>query len=381
MRKVVVFRGPLGAALSIAILGCGDASRRTEVSVPVAWQLDPVPLVELGEADGRPSEVFSRITAVALLGDGGTVVGDGASGTLRVFGPDGTFERQMGGEGQGPGEFAYLGSLHVLTADTVLAYDPVAYRLSTFARSGELLATTQMEAGGGAPEVYLGRDTRGKHLVSLIRPSPRDASHVTSDAMELRRYSSEGESWVSLGVFPGMRRVRSPVPLSPHFIGAVLGDTVFVTDGLLPVLIAIAQSDSSAVTVESGASPWTREEAWARLASNLAGADERDRLEATRDQPAWDSIPRYSDVLPDPAGMLWLKEYDPGTDSHWVLRQRTGGAWTVVSPRGRRIALVAVPEGFRLMAVGHERVAGVSLDSLGVERVLVYRLVRSGPAA
>jgi hypothetical protein len=378
MRRSVVFRGPLGAALSIAILGCGDGSPRTEVSLPVAWQLDPVPLVELGEADGRPSEVFSRITAIALLGDGGTVVGDGASGTLRVFGPDGTFERAMGGEGQGPGEFAYLGSLHVLTADTILAYDPAAYRLSTFTRSGGLLATMQVEADGGAPEVYLGRDRRGEHIVSLIRLSPRDPSRVTSDAMELRRYASEGESWVSLGVFPGMRRVRSPVPLSPHFMGAVLGDTVFVTDGLMPVLVAIAQSDSSAVAVESGANPWTREEAWDRLASNLEGADARDRLEATRDQPAWDSIPRYSDVLPDPSGALWLKEYDPGTDSHWVNRRRTGGAWTVVSPSGRRLALVTVPEEFRLMAVGHDRVAGVSRDSLGVERVLVYRLVRSG---
>jgi hypothetical protein len=23
-------------------------------------------------------------------------------------------------------------------------------------------------------------------------------------------------------------------------------------------------------------------------------------------------------MLSDPAGAIWLKEYDPGTDSHWV---------------------------------------------------------------
>ncbi len=378
LRRVAVCWCVVGIAAVSAIQGCSEPPA-SDLPLAAGWELDPRPLVELGELDGSPPETFSRLADVGLLGDGGVVVADGASGTLRIFGPDGTFEREMGREGQGPGEFAFLGSLHVLAGDTLLVYDPVAYRLTTFSRSGELLGTLQMETGGGAPEAYLGRSTSGAHLVALIRPEPRDASRVTADVIEVRRYAPDGGSWVSLGVFPGMRRARSPVPLSPHFVGAVLGDTVFVTDGLLPSLTRFSTFDSSSVAVEAGPVELLPGEAWERLAGAVDDDALRERLGATRDGPTWDSIPRFSDLLPSRGGTLWLKEYDSARDSHWVLRQRTGGRWTVVSPGGRRIASVAMPDDFRLTAVGADRVAGISKDSLGLEHVRVYRVERPAP--
>lgn len=88
-------------------------------------------------------------------------------------------------------------------------------------------------------------------------------------------------------------------------------------------------------------------------------------------------IPVISELLSDHRGRLWTKRYEPAIDSHWLLRQRTGGSWLVMEPGGDPVALVSMPDGFRLMDVRGDRVAGVSRDELGVERVEVRRLDRS----
>lgn len=359
--------------------GCSDASEARSASSTARWELAPTASIEVGEIDGAPEEVFSRISAVALLGDGGLAVGNASSATVRVFDAGGAFENEFGGEGQGPGEFSYLGSVRVVGGDTILAYDPVAFRLSVFTRSGQLLETIRMEPGDGAPEVYLGRDRLGQHLVALIRPTARDQSTVTADLMEVRRYSPDGSEWTSLGTFPGMRRMRSPVPLSPHFIGAVLGDTAFVTDGLVAMVAALGPLGPSGGTtrvIEATHADEGPTVARRHLREAIEDTAVADRLRDAEATGRWDSVPRFSEVLPDPTGLLWLKQYDPRTDSHWVSRRRTGGIWTVSSTDGKRVAEVAVPDDFRLMSTGPGRVAGVRIDELGVERVVVYVLRR-----
>ena len=367
--------------LCLGMHACDDGSDPVGDGSLARWVLDPTPRMELGEFDGEPEEVFSRISGVGLLGDGGVVVGNAASGTLRVFDARGVFELELGGEGEGPGEFAYLAHVRVLDGDTILAYDPVAYRLSLFTRSGQTHATVQMDATNGAPEVYFGRDGRGQHLVALIRPEPRDPTEVTADVMELRRYGADGAVWESLGTFPGMRRMRSPVPLSPHLIGAVLGDTVFVTDGLSAQVRAIAPAGASSRIVDGAEVVWTPSEARQRLEDHIDDPAVAQRLQDAGVATVWDSVPHFSDALPDPGGHLWLKRYDPATDSHWVSRRRSGGLWIVATTDGVPVAEVVMPDSFRLMAVGPDRVAGVHTDELGVERVVVYSLQRVGGAA
>ena len=71
-----------------------------------------------------------------------------------------------------------------------------------------------------------------------------------------------------------------------------------------------------------------------------------------------------------------MKAYDPAVDSHWRLRGRTGGTWTVLDGDGEVVAKAAVPRGFRLMDIRGDRVVGVSRDELGVEYVEVRALQR-----
>lgn len=233
-----------------------------------------------------------------------------------------------------------------------------------------------MEASDGAPEVYLGRDEVGQHLVALIRPTARDPNAATADLMEVRRYSPDGSDWVSLGTFPGMRRIRSPVPLSPHFIGAVIGDTAFVTDGLAAQVEALEPTGATARPLSFAPAAQSPAAAHEHLAESVEDTAVANQLRSPDMAGQWDSVPRFSDVVPDPAGLLWLEQYDSGTDSHWVSRRRTGGTWIVSTTDGQTVAEVAIPGDVRLMSAGLGRVAGVRIDELGVERVVVYGLQR-----
>lgn len=380
---------------SALILGCGESrqapapnggeaeSTSAPRGGPARWTVGEAPLLSVGEADGDPSYLFSRISAVRLLSGGRIAVADGGSSTLRILGPDGHPELDFGGAGEGPGEFERLGTVLAPGGDTLLAYDLVAHRLSTYLASGELVSTTRIQADNGYPEVYLGRDATGNHYFAWIQQGPRDPTGLTPDLMEVGRFDPDGAMTASLGVFPGMRRLSSPLPFSPHFVGALVDDVAFVGDGLRPVVTSLTPGGPREVSLGGewpGADP---ADAWARLEAEVTHPALEDRLRSVRDAPGADSIPAYAEILPDPAGLLWVKRFDPVTDSHFLPRELTGGVWAVMDTAGRPVATVTLPPGFRLLEIRDDRVAGVSKDELGVERVAVYRLTRADapPAA
>jgi hypothetical protein len=72
--------------------------------------------------------------------------------------------------------------------------------------------------------------------------------------------------------------------------------------------------------------------------------------------------------------LLWLRRAfscsfdDSGPESY---------TWEVVDiERGARVALVEVPQSIRLLAVSTDRALAVVRDSLNVEHVVVYRIIR-----
>lgn len=361
--------------LAVAALGC-DAPRD---GAPVAGSaggivIAPSPSVSIGELDGPPEYVFSRIEGAQLLPNERVAVADGASGTIRVFGADGTLESQFGGIGQGPGEFEYLTELLVLPPDTILVYDSRALRLSTFRVDGQLLGTLGFEASDGWPEVYHGRYSDAAHAVSWIQQSGRDRTVVSPDLMRVVRFDASGQLLNELATSPGMRRQAGPLPFSAHFMGALVRDTLFYTDGLSGTVHSVASSGEATQALELPLSPLPSDHAWVTLSAELDSARRAD-LSDFSGLPGADSVPVISELLADAAGRLWLKEYDPGSDSHWLGRQRAGGTWIVSDTQGNVIARVSAPAGLRLLDVGVDRVVGVAYDDLGVERVQVHALI------
>jgi hypothetical protein len=176
----------------------------------------------------------------------------------------------------------------------------------------------------------------------------------------------------------GMRRLgRGPVPMSPHFLGAVLDGAVYHTDGLRGEVRVTSPSGERVRTISTGMEEWMSEAAWSRLEGGLEAGSDPDalvRLDEVRGAPGLDTIPSISDMIVAADETLWLKRYDPAVDTHLRLRRRTGGTWLVIEGDGTRLALVSIPSDFRLMDVRGARVVGLARDELGVERIEVRAL-------
>jgi hypothetical protein len=353
---------------------CAACGRETGEAESAVWTVDPDPIVSIGAAQGEEPYLFSRIEAVKLLPDGRVAVLDGGSQSIRIFDARGSFERQLGREGEGPGEFAYLYYLSIHPPDSIVGYDVDLLRFTTFLASGELVGSQPVDPASGHPEIYFGAYASGDRGLGWIRPTERTESVITADLMELARFDRGGQLRASLTVLPGLRRLGSgPTPFSPFLVSALVGDTLFATDGLGPIEVYGPSGDhlrSMSVPV----APWSAEDAWGELERSLRGNGFLERLLALRGTAGVDSIPSFAEMLADDEGRLWLKRYHPGTDNPYARPRGTGGDWVVVERSGRPVATMTLPDGFRLEDVRGNRLTGVAYDELGIERVRVYAL-------
>lgn len=150
-----LYRALTALGWMICTVACGGADGGP-VNAVKEWRIGPEPLVAVGDVDAEEPYLFARIAGAGILSDGRIVAADGMSGTIRVFHPDGRLDRQMGGIGDGPGEFRYLNALRISDPDTIVAYDSQAMRRTAFLATGELISTVSFASPDGWPEVYLG---------------------------------------------------------------------------------------------------------------------------------------------------------------------------------------------------------------------------------
>ncbi|HET9949906.1 MAG TPA: hypothetical protein VFQ22_13375, partial [Longimicrobiales bacterium] len=70
--------------------------------------IDPSPRTAVGARSGDPMRMLDRVVTPFLLPGGSLVVPNAGSSSIRVFRRDGTFVRELGGPGEGPGEIGEL---------------------------------------------------------------------------------------------------------------------------------------------------------------------------------------------------------------------------------------------------------------------------------
>lgn len=153
MRKSIFIRFRLSvAALSLLLLAsaCADGGSRSDdpsasdrsvrdsagveivhngrEAVEQAPTLRLTEVLRVGVLEGPEEYQFARISAVKEGSDGGIYVLDSRLHTLRVFSSTGEFVRQIGREGDGPGEFRFP-YLLAAAGDTIVAggRDKVAF--------------------------------------------------------------------------------------------------------------------------------------------------------------------------------------------------------------------------------------------------------------
>ena len=107
---------------------------------PAAWRLDPVPLMIVGDTDADP---LYEVAGVAIT-ENRVVIAQQSSGTLRFYDHDGSLVAEVGGRGEGPGEFGGLDWMR-RSGDHLFAYDAFGREISRYDLNGRLLGSFSLQ--------------------------------------------------------------------------------------------------------------------------------------------------------------------------------------------------------------------------------------------
>ena len=339
------------------------------------WRLSSEPLLHVGVVEGAGVQEFSRILHTFWLSDGRVAaVNLSNPPEIRIFGPDGTHDRTLGGAGAGPGEFAAISFAAPRAGDSLLVHDFWNARLVLFGPQGEVLRTQPLQEIAGEPSnrwILRGVFSDGTLLVMENNLIPGATPGQVRALRTLVRVTEAGAVVDTVLVFPdaeysaGDTGTPFPVPFGLRSAWQLHGDRLYVAPGDAfqvdvfdedGTLLRSLRTDRGRMSVPSG-----------------VAAEERERL-AQRggpDTPVADRFPAHgSGIRVDPDGRVWLEHYPVPGDS--ISR------WGVFGADGVYLGDVEVPRRFQVMEVGRGEVLGVWMGELDVPGVRVYAV---GPDA
>ena len=379
--------GLLGAFATV----CAAACSPTGSSDPTVamWEIPDEPELSIGEMDGSPEILFTSVQRVRLLADGGVAVADGGTSTVRIFESDGGFRLELGGPGEGPGEFARLSDFWLERGDRIAAFDPGLHRVTRYEIDGILTSSTQLvppggRTLGGSMDVLLGSFGDGGVGAGWTAFGGMSPGETSVDRFLLTRFGADGTFQSLLAEETGLHRIffpeggGGPLPFSPLPYAAVVRDSLYYADGLSGHIEVRDRDGNVGRRISLPGPPGDVDAALATLESRL-GDDGMYTVERLRETPRPDVIPRIAGLLADDVGRLWVRRYDADRDALWAPggSRRTGGTWWVFDGSGEHIATVELPANLKLMDIRGDRLAGVNRDDLDVERVVVHRIGRS----
>lgn len=364
----------------LLLVACSEADVSTSLD---SWTISAVPTASIGVVEGDSAYLFQRIVDARFTSGGRIVVADGGLSLLREYDRYGTFVAQMGGRGNGPGEFQSLRDIWTIPPDTIGAWDSRALRLTYFGSDRTAVRTVTLESANAAIGVarldFLAGPLRDG---SLVIGAVALADGLGGDRVTIERISPSGEHLARLGETTGLvrarlaERVTGPIPFSPYPYVATFGDVVYHTNGAKPFVTAWSTTGERRIAFPP--QDYDVEREWSALAAEVENRNVEPfvRAVATAPRPEW--IPHLAGLLIDEAGRVWAKRYEPATDAIWLGGERRGGGgmWWVADPAGSLIATVQAPTAFMPLQVRDRRVLGISVDSLGVERIEVRTISR-----
>lgn len=123
-----------GGAIHVQNRAAGSWGREPE------WHLDEA--VEIGSPDRFETEVFGEIRGLAVDSQGFVYILDHLADEVRVYSPDGSPVRNLGGSGSGPGELARPFGLGIDASDRVWVADQGNNRYTIWDSSGTLVSAS-----------------------------------------------------------------------------------------------------------------------------------------------------------------------------------------------------------------------------------------------
>lgn len=337
-------------------------------------------LWEVGAVDGPPETVWAEVSD-AVIHEGWIYIADVGSVSVRRYSIDGTFDREIAGRGQGPGEVLYPVTL-TSAGSSVLVYDPRQGRVAYFDAKGRHVRTVRPEElprflrrlwvlrGGW----YAGTTS----LVGTLDPSESLDDHYFI-------WWRSGETPDTLAVIPGAplwMRVRgsdTTAMVTKHALGPD-GDAWVLGDSMM-VAVEGSTSEATVWRIDGTmrlegrrrtlpASPRRRIEDGERdgiISWHVGrfGLDQPDPRIAYYVLPEY--WPRWTRVRSDGRGNIWLR-------SGASARPELGETWLRWSIETDTLLEVRFPPRTEILQFGGRHAVGVRRDDLGIEYVQLYEI-------
>lgn len=408
----------------VALTGCADATRPGSVVVrdsagirivenlpgsieaAEAWTLPDDPVSTIG-GGVNPEAPLYHITDIAPLEEARVAVAMNTPPQVHVFADDGVLEATLGRSGAGPGEFRSASSVVPLSSDSVAVWDADRRRISIFDTNSSFVR--EIDVGDIAPLSARAAPSASftSGLTRLFDSGPNafiifgegalepDAPPgISRPSLPSVRISTTGDVLAEFGPLPGMEMVQGgpagalPLPFGARTDAATSGEMLVVGTGELTqfrvmgadgTLIRIVRWPDHDRTVGGDwLEEWTAmvEAAQPPIRDVVTGSPRRELF------PAYDGIitSDEGDVLvgeyAGPIGILPLRRPDEGPEAVWPVRRTRERRWLVFDADGVLTATLPTPEGFAPTVVHDGRVWGVFTDTLDVESVRAYEIVR-----
>jgi hypothetical protein len=383
----------LGYLLALVTACTGPEPEPASFGPVETWALVDTLFDPIGTADGPPTHTLYRARDARHLGSG-LLAAANAREEIRLFRADGSFVRQMGRKGEGPGEFGNLSRLFRLRDTTLLAIDGMRERAVRFDTLGNLLSEFSLNPEHPL-ETASGYAVPGPDRVMVIGhsffPNIPSVTIQTLIRPEVPLYVFDSAGGVTeVGQVLGRPREVSSrggfsfQPLGPNSIitswrtGAVM---TFGTDATLSffdsdgTLIQVLHPPRLPVPVtDETISDWEEELMEARRAYGLPTEDGDLGY-----PPGWilrfpATLPVYDALLSDDLGCVWGRRYPPPKEETvW---------YDVIDPENLSIATFSLPRTTIITDVNDGLVVGIRTDDLGVQRIVLFEVdTGTGPSS
>lgn len=379
-------------ALPLALGACGEQSQEEEAGLVVRvdtvgpvvhvrnagraplWSLRPILTVGSEASIGQPSDdEFGKVNSVGLSPAGDLFVADQFDHEIKVFGLDGRLRMRIGREGQGPGEFRSLYSL-AWVGTTLLVLDMRNRRIAEIGPDGSWLGQREASGGSGSPSMIRFYAVSSTEVyVWFLRPEPTGVRrvfirHGTSgvEAEILQATGPDGPSSYIICERPDGGITFLDIPFAPQFLQHPAPGNQIAVAWTAVYRIAFLSSEGDTVRIverDHDPVPLTPDEWDAALGEFRSFRAEWPGASCQPRSPSKPDVkPAVRDLLIDLEGRLWVE-----------ATTTRGNMWEIFDRDG--VLIGSLPSFARSRRVppylAKDRVAYVSEDSLGVQRVEV----------
>jgi len=373
--------------------------------VPAAMVASVVPELKIGAVDGAEELTFGSVQDVIPMQGGGLLVHDDQARIIRLYDSTGTFTKNLGAKGGGPGEYQQVNGITVTPAGEILVWDASGGRINRYRPDGTFISqfrlgiTTWFTSNAlhtdDAGRIYhwspIGEDPERplRHRSGLLRvdtlgavldtiqyqdygPEPARLEAVSPDgrSRSVTSVPFQPSSWTTLlrsgGVATGFSSTYRFVLQHPNQKPRV------VLRDLAPVPVSDTERSERRAQIEQNFKRMVP--TWSWTGPDIpATKPAYTGIRVALDGRIWVTVPSVAEPIPEEE----LAPVTPPADGspprvRLTTRERT--IYDVYTPEGELVGRVVLPPRVRLMRIGATHAWGTLRDADDVDYVTRFRI-------